>query len=108
MAEPGDQTHRKQVSICDPHQRCRLRRRLLQGIIVSLAARIFMLIGLVLLIVAGGELANGLVLRQERLDEARRDTAALARIAELDVGRILEARARLSPPSPSCRRITAG
>ena len=58
--------------------------------IVSLAARIFMLIGLVLLLVASGELANGLMLRQERLDEARRDTEALARIAELDVDRILE------------------
>jgi len=57
---------------------------------VSLAARIFILIGLVLVLVAGGELANGLVLRQERLDEARRDVAALARIAELDVDRILE------------------
>jgi diguanylate cyclase (GGDEF)-like protein/PAS domain S-box-containing protein len=57
---------------------------------VSLFTRIFMLIGLTLLLVAGGELFNGLKLRQERLGEARSDTAQLAHIAELDIDRILD------------------
>jgi diguanylate cyclase (GGDEF)-like protein/PAS domain S-box-containing protein len=57
---------------------------------VSLVTRIFMLIALTLLLVAGGELFNGLKLRQERFEEARRDTAQLAHIAELDIDGILE------------------
>jgi diguanylate cyclase (GGDEF)-like protein/PAS domain S-box-containing protein len=57
---------------------------------VSLVTRIFVLIAMTLLLVAGGELFNGLKLRQERLGEVRSDTAQLARIAELDIDRILE------------------
>jgi diguanylate cyclase (GGDEF)-like protein/PAS domain S-box-containing protein len=57
---------------------------------VSLVTRIFMLIAFTLLLVAGGELFNGLKLRQERLAEARSDTAQLARVAELDINGILE------------------
>ena len=57
---------------------------------VSLVARIFLLIGLTLLLVAGGEVFNGLKLRQHRLDEARADAVELARIADLDMARILQ------------------
>ena len=57
---------------------------------MSLITRIFMLIALTLLVVAGGELFNGLKLRQERIDEARIDSIRLAHIAELDMNRILE------------------
>ena len=57
---------------------------------VSLVARIFALIAFTLLLVAGGELINGLTLRQNRLAEVRGDTTRLARIAELDMVRILE------------------
>jgi len=57
---------------------------------VSLVRRIFALIALTLLLVAGGELVNGLNLRQNRLAEARSETTQLARIAELDMVRILE------------------
>jgi diguanylate cyclase (GGDEF)-like protein len=57
---------------------------------VSIVTRIFMLIAVTLLLVAGGELFNGLKLRQNRLGEVRTDTMQLARIAELDMVRILE------------------
>jgi diguanylate cyclase (GGDEF)-like protein len=57
---------------------------------VSIVTRIFTLIALTLLPVAGGVLFTGLQLRQHRLEELRSDTAQLARIAELDMVRILE------------------
>jgi diguanylate cyclase (GGDEF)-like protein len=57
---------------------------------VSIVTRIFTLIALTLLPVAGGVLFSGLQLRQHRLEELRSDTAQLARIAELDMVRILE------------------
>jgi diguanylate cyclase (GGDEF)-like protein len=57
---------------------------------VSIVTRILMLIAATMLLVAGGGLFNGLQLRRDRLDEARTDTVELARIAELDVGRVLE------------------
>jgi diguanylate cyclase (GGDEF)-like protein len=57
---------------------------------MSIVTRILMLIVLTLLLVAGGELISGLMLRQNRLDELRSDTVQLARIAELDMVRILE------------------
>jgi diguanylate cyclase (GGDEF)-like protein len=57
---------------------------------VSIATRIFVLMTLTLLMVASGVLFSGLQLRQNRLEELRRDTKQLARIAELDMVRILE------------------
>jgi diguanylate cyclase (GGDEF)-like protein/PAS domain S-box-containing protein len=57
---------------------------------VGLFTRLFALIALTLLLVAGGELINGLTLRQHRLAEARNETSQLARIAELDMVRILD------------------
>src|SRR5580704_11279900 len=57
---------------------------------MSLFARIFMLIAVTLLLVAGGELFNGLNLRQSRLEEVRSETKQLARIADLDMNSILE------------------
>ena len=57
---------------------------------MSLVTRILALIAFTLLLVAGGELINGLNLRQNRLAEVRSDTKQLARIAELDIDRILE------------------
>src|SRR6185436_654786 len=57
---------------------------------MSLVARLFALLAFTLLLVAGGEVINGLMLRQNRLAEVRQDTTQLARIAELDMGRILE------------------
>src|SRR6185503_13148507 len=48
------------------------------------------LIAFTLLLVAAGEVVNGLSLRETRLAEARRDTTQLARVAELDMVRILE------------------
>ncbi len=57
---------------------------------MSLVTRILVLIALTLLLVAGGELFNGMKLRQERLREIRGDTAQLARIADLDINRVLE------------------
>ena len=57
---------------------------------MSIVTRIFALIALTLLPVAGGVLFSGLQLRQHRLEELRSDTAQLARIAELDMVRILE------------------
>jgi diguanylate cyclase (GGDEF)-like protein len=57
---------------------------------MSIVTRIFALIALTLSLVAGGVLASGLQLRQNRLNELRSDTAQLARIAELDMTRILE------------------
>ncbi|MEA2942443.1 MAG: hypothetical protein QOD09_2972 [Bradyrhizobium sp.] len=57
---------------------------------VSIVTRIFALMALTLLMVASGVLFSGLQLRQNRLEELRRDTKQLARIAELDMVRILE------------------
>src|SRR5690242_2763757 len=57
---------------------------------VSLITRLFALLAFTLLLVAGSELINGFNLRQHRLAEAREDATQLARIAELDMVRILE------------------
>src|ERR1700722_6093756 len=57
---------------------------------MSIAKRLFALIAVTLLLVAGGELYNGLGLRQSRLEELNGDTVQLARIAELDMDRLLE------------------
>ncbi len=57
---------------------------------VSIVTRIFALMALTLLMVASGVLFSGLQLRQNRLEELRHDTKQLARIAELDMVRILE------------------
>jgi diguanylate cyclase (GGDEF)-like protein len=59
---------------------------------VSIVTRIFALMALTLplLMVASGVLFSGLQLRQNRLEELRHDTKQLARIAELDMIRILE------------------
>jgi diguanylate cyclase (GGDEF)-like protein len=57
---------------------------------MSIVTRIFVLIALTLLLVAGGVLFSGLQLRQNRVEELRSDTVQLARIAELDMVRILE------------------
>jgi diguanylate cyclase (GGDEF)-like protein len=57
---------------------------------MSIVTRIFTLIALTLLLVAGGVLFSGMQLRQHRLEELRSDTVQLARIAELDMVRILE------------------
>src|ERR1700736_4367130 len=57
---------------------------------MSIVTRIFVLIALTLLLVAGGVLFRGLQLRQNRIEELRSDTVQLARIAELDMVRILE------------------
>jgi diguanylate cyclase (GGDEF)-like protein/PAS domain S-box-containing protein len=57
---------------------------------VSIAKRLFALIAVTLLLVAGGELYNGLSLRHSRLEELNGDTVQRARIAALDVDRLLE------------------
>ncbi|MHB8268807.1 bifunctional diguanylate cyclase/phosphodiesterase [Bradyrhizobium sp.] len=57
---------------------------------VSIVTRIFALMASTLLMVASGMLFSGLQLRQNRLEELRHDTKQLARIAELDMVRILE------------------
>jgi len=57
---------------------------------VGIVTRILMLIAVTLLLVSSGELVNGLILRQQRLEEAASDSVQLARIAELDMTRILE------------------
>ena len=57
---------------------------------MSIVKRIFALMALTLLMVASGVLFSGLQLRQNRLEELRSDTEQLARIAELDMVRILE------------------
>ena len=57
---------------------------------VSIVTRLLGLIAGVLLLVAGGELFNGLNLRQHRLDELRDDTVQLANIAALDFAGVLE------------------
>jgi diguanylate cyclase (GGDEF)-like protein len=57
---------------------------------VSIVKRIFALMASTLLMVASGVLFSGLQLRQNRLEELRHDTKQLARIAELDMVRILE------------------
>jgi diguanylate cyclase (GGDEF)-like protein len=57
---------------------------------MSIVTRIFALIALTLLLVAGGVVLSGLQLRQNRIEELRSDTEQLARIAELDMVRILD------------------
>jgi diguanylate cyclase (GGDEF)-like protein len=57
---------------------------------MSIVTRIFTLIAVTLLLVAGGVLFSGMQLRQHRLGELRSDTVQLARIAELDMVRMLE------------------
>jgi diguanylate cyclase (GGDEF)-like protein/PAS domain S-box-containing protein len=57
---------------------------------VSIITRILGLIAAMLLLVAGGEVVNGLNLRQNRLAELRGDTMQLANIAALDLAGILE------------------
>jgi diguanylate cyclase (GGDEF)-like protein len=57
---------------------------------MSIVTRIFILMALTLLLVAGGVLFSGLKLRQVRIEELRNDTKQLAHIAELDMVRILE------------------
>ena len=57
---------------------------------MSIVTRILGLIAAMLLLVAGGELVNGLNLRQNRLAELRSDTVQLANIAALDLAGILE------------------
>ncbi|HEX2655966.1 MAG TPA: PAS domain-containing protein, partial [Xanthobacteraceae bacterium] len=57
---------------------------------MSIVARIFTLIALMLLLVASGVLFNGLTLRQNRLKELRVDTEQLARVSEFDLIRILD------------------
>ena len=54
---------------------------------MSIVTRIFALIALTLLLVAGGVLFSGLQLRQNRIAELRSDTVQLARIA-VDRGKI--------------------
>ena len=57
---------------------------------MSIVTRIFVLIAATLMLVAGVELFNGIQLRQNRLHELHSDTKQLARIAELDIVRILD------------------
>jgi len=57
---------------------------------MSIVTRIFLLIAVTLLLVAGVEFFNGVQLRNARLQELRSDTVQLARIAELDMVRILD------------------
>jgi diguanylate cyclase (GGDEF)-like protein len=57
---------------------------------MSIVTRILGLIVLTLALVAGGEVFNGLTLRRERLNELKKDTVELARIAQLDMVRILD------------------
>lgn len=57
---------------------------------MSIIARIFVLIAVTLSLVAGGALFNGLHLLEKRSEELRSDTIQLARIAELDMVRILD------------------
>lgn len=57
---------------------------------MSIVTRIFLLIAATLLLVASVELFNGVQLTQKRSLELHSDTAQLARIAELDMARILD------------------
>ncbi|HZP70063.1 MAG TPA: EAL domain-containing protein [Pseudolabrys sp.] len=57
---------------------------------MSIVTRISVLIAITLSMIAGVELFNGMQLRQSRLQELRSDTVQLARIAELDIVRILD------------------
>jgi diguanylate cyclase (GGDEF)-like protein/PAS domain S-box-containing protein len=57
---------------------------------VSIVTRIFILIAVTLLLVASVALFNGVQLTQKRSLELRSDTVQLARIAELDMARILD------------------
>lgn len=57
---------------------------------MSIVTRIFILIALTLSMIAGVELFNGMQLRKNRLHELRTDTTQLARIAELDIVRIMD------------------
>lgn len=56
---------------------------------MSIVTRIFLLIAATLLLIASVELFNGAQLTQKRSIELRSDTVQLARIAELDMARIL-------------------
>jgi diguanylate cyclase (GGDEF)-like protein len=62
---------------------------------MSLVTRIFTLIAVTLLLVAAGELWNGLKLRQQWSADVRGDTAQLALIAEVDMGRVLDGASQL-------------
>ena len=57
---------------------------------MSIVKRIFLLIAVTLGLVAGGALFNGLHLLQKRSEELRGDTVQLARVADLDMGRVLD------------------
>jgi len=57
---------------------------------VSIATRILLLIGIVLQVVGAGWLFNGLNRRQQRLDEARSETIQLVRVAEANIGGVLQ------------------
>ena len=56
---------------------------------MSIVTRIFVLIAVTLSLVAGGAIFNGFYLLEKRSEELHRDTLQLARVAELDMGRIL-------------------
>ena len=57
---------------------------------MSIVTRVLALIAFTLVLVGGAELINGLHLRRDRIVELRGETVQLARIAELDVVRILD------------------
>jgi hypothetical protein len=57
---------------------------------VSIVTRIFVLIAVTLSLIAGGALFNGLHLLEKRSEELHKETLQLARIAELDMVRILD------------------
>ncbi len=61
-----------------------------RGVHAGIVARIFMLVAFTLLLVFSGELFNIMKLREQRLDAQNTDTIQLARIADLDIGRVLE------------------
>jgi diguanylate cyclase (GGDEF)-like protein/PAS domain S-box-containing protein len=61
-----------------------------QGVHAGIVARILMLVAFTLLLVFSGELFNIMKLREQRLDAQNTDTVQLARIADLDIGRVLE------------------
>ena len=66
-----------------------------KGTPVSLVSRMFVLIAVTLLAVAGSELWNGFQLREKWSEDVRGDTAQLALIAELDMGRVLDGASKL-------------
>jgi hypothetical protein len=67
------------------------RSALWRGVRLGLVARIFVLIGLILSVYAGGEIYNGLGRRASAEAELRSRASSLAGIAALDVGRTFEA-----------------